>query len=87
MPSFIADDSVVVYSQERTKNAQFIIISLRNNMFELADRLVGIYKTDNTTKSITVDPFKIAQNIQSKMTGAGGGGGGGGGGRVTTPEM
>jgi hypothetical protein len=30
--------------QERTKNAQFIIISLRNNMFELADRLVGIYK-------------------------------------------
>lgn len=31
-------------AQERTKNAQFIIISLRNNMFELADRLVGIYK-------------------------------------------
>ncbi|KAJ3124126.1 hypothetical protein HK100_011355 [Physocladia obscura] len=38
------------YIKERTKNAQFIIISLRNNMFELADRLVGIYKTDNTTK-------------------------------------
>ncbi|MED6132320.1 hypothetical protein PIB30_017948 [Stylosanthes scabra] len=30
--------------------------SLRNNMFELADRLVGIYKTDNCTKSITIDP-------------------------------
>lgn len=30
--------------------------SLRNNMFELADRLVGIYKTDNCTKSITINP-------------------------------
>ena len=36
--------------------AQFIIISLRNNMFELSDRLVGIYKTQNTTKSITINP-------------------------------
>jgi hypothetical protein len=30
------------------------ICSLRNNMFELADRLVRIYKTDNCTKSITL---------------------------------
>jgi structural maintenance of chromosome 4 len=44
------------YIRERTKNAQFVIISLRNNMFELADRLVGIYKTDNATKSIPVNP-------------------------------
>jgi hypothetical protein len=29
------------YIKERTRNAQFIVISLRNNMFELADRLVG----------------------------------------------
>jgi structural maintenance of chromosome 4 len=35
---------VANYIKARTKNAQFIIISLRNNMFELADRLVGIYK-------------------------------------------
>ena len=56
--------------QERTKNAQFIIISLRNNMFELADRLVGIYKTHNCTKSVTVDPYKIAQAIGGpKVTG------------------
>lgn len=34
---------VANYIKERTRNAQFIIISLRNNMFELADRLVGIY--------------------------------------------
>uniref|UniRef100_A0A1D1ZC69 Structural maintenance of chromosomes protein 4 n=1 Tax=Anthurium amnicola TaxID=1678845 RepID=A0A1D1ZC69_9ARAE len=44
------------YVKDRTRDAQFIIISLRNNMFELADRLVGIYKTDNCTKSITIDP-------------------------------
>merc|ERR1712188_229591 len=47
---------VAHYIKERTKNAQFIIISLRNNMFELADRLVGIYKTHNATKSVTIDP-------------------------------
>ncbi|KAL1809577.1 hypothetical protein ACET3Z_026567 [Daucus carota] len=51
------------YVKDRTKNAQFVIISLRNNMFELADRLVGIYKTDNCTKSITINPtsFGICQ--------------------------
>lgn len=47
------------YIKERTKNAQFVIISLRNNMFELADRLVGIYKTENCTKSIAVNPGAV----------------------------
>ncbi|KAG5226926.1 structural maintenance of chromosomes protein [Salix suchowensis] len=47
------------YVKDRTKDAQFIIISLRNNMFELADRLVGIYKTDNCTKSITINPGSL----------------------------
>jgi len=44
------------YIKERTRNAQFIIISLRNNMFELADRLVGIYKTNDCTKSVAINP-------------------------------
>ncbi|XP_064456079.1 structural maintenance of chromosomes protein 4-like isoform X2 [Ornithodoros turicata] len=44
------------YIKERTRNAQFIIISLRNNMFELADRLVGIFKTYNCTDSVTINP-------------------------------
>lgn len=47
---------VAHYIKERTRDAQFIIISLRSNMFELADRLVGIYKTDNATKSVAIDP-------------------------------
>jgi len=42
---------VAHYIKERTKNTQFIIISLRNNMYELANRLVGIYKTHNCTKT------------------------------------
>ena len=48
------------YIKERTKNAQFLIISLRNNMFELADRLVGVYKTNNATKSVTINPDRVA---------------------------
>ena len=55
---------VANYIKERTKNAQFIIISLRSNMFELADRLVGIYKTYNCTKSVTINPGKIASENQ-----------------------
>ncbi|CCI46058.1 unnamed protein product [Albugo candida] len=51
------------YIKERTRNAQFIIISLRNNMFELADRLVGIYKTDNTTKTVTINPKAYQQPL------------------------
>ncbi|KVI02569.1 RecF/RecN/SMC [Cynara cardunculus var. scolymus] len=53
------------YVKDRTKDAQFIIISLRNNMFELADRLVGIYKTDNCTKSITINPgsFVVREKV------------------------
>uniref|UniRef100_A0A669BTY1 Structural maintenance of chromosomes protein 4 n=1 Tax=Oreochromis niloticus TaxID=8128 RepID=A0A669BTY1_ORENI len=50
---------VACYIYEQTKNAQFIIISLRNNMFEIADRLIGIYKTNNTTKSVGINPKTI----------------------------
>lgn len=54
---------VANYIKERTKNAQFIIISLRNNMFELADRLVGIYKTNNCTKSVTINPRAFGVDV------------------------
>ena len=54
---------VANYIRERTRNAQFIIISLRSNMFELADRLVGIYKTDNSTKSVTINPHLIQETV------------------------
>merc|ERR1711920_830516 len=55
------------YIKERTKNAQFIVISLRNHMFELADLLVGIYKTQDVSKSVAIDPtaFVVAAPGQS----------------------
>jgi structural maintenance of chromosome 4 len=56
---------VANYIKERTKDAQFVIISLRNNMFELADRLVGVYKTDNQTKTVTVNPRAFASRNQA----------------------
>lgn len=62
-------------------------------MFELADRLVGIYKTKDVTKSVTINPKAIANacgmmsaedtmslpNAGGGLMGGGGGGGGGGG--------
>jgi chromosome segregation ATPase len=55
---------VANYIKDRTKNAQFIIISLRNDMFELSHRLIGIYKTSNTTKSesclASLSPIRVS---------------------------
>ena len=51
--------------KEKTKDAQFITVSLRSNMFELADRLIGIYKTYNCSKSVGVDPEKVESVEQS----------------------
>jgi len=63
---------VANYIKERTKNAQFVIISLRNNMFELADRLVGIYKTNDATKSVTINPKTFSNNNSDNKTKANG---------------
>ncbi|XP_059931098.1 structural maintenance of chromosomes protein 4 isoform X1 [Gadus macrocephalus] len=59
---------VACYIYEQTKNAQFIIISLRNNMFEIADRLIGIYKTHNTTKNVGINPKTIAFKDHGAVT-------------------
>jgi len=61
---------VANYIKERTKDAQFIIISLRNNMFELADRLVGIYKTHHCTKSVTINPAMLAAHLPAPAAAA-----------------
>ncbi|KAJ3508271.1 hypothetical protein NLJ89_g5846 [Agrocybe chaxingu] len=65
---------VANYIKDRTKNAQFIIISLRNDMFELSHRLIGIYKTSNATRSIAIDnhslhsPIPVAHVPSTKAT-------------------
>jgi structural maintenance of chromosome 4 len=58
------------YIKERTKDAQFIIISLRNNMFELADRLVGVYKTENHTKTVAINPGAFTVGSKQKESAA-----------------
>ncbi|KRY52600.1 Structural maintenance of chromosomes protein 4 [Trichinella britovi] len=58
------------YVSNRTSNAQFIVISLRPQMFELAKLLVGIYKTDNCTKSIPMEPaiiFNLSKDAERKL--------------------
>ena len=47
----------------RSHASQFIIISLRNNMFELADKMVGIYKTHDVTHTQTINPKQIMLKI------------------------
>lgn len=40
-------------------DAQFVIISLRNDMFEIAKTLIGVYKVNNASKAITVNLEKL----------------------------
>mmetsp|Transcript_5244 Transcript_5244/g.12460 ORF Transcript_5244/g.12460 Transcript_5244/m.12460 type:complete len:1318 (+) Transcript_5244:93-4046(+) len=54
------------YIKQRTKNAQFMVISLRNHMFELADRLVGIYKTEDVSKTVSIDPDECCSQATRK---------------------
>lgn len=54
---------VANYIKGRTKNAQFVVISLRNNMFELAEKLVGIYKVNNMTRSVTINNRDMVHNV------------------------
>ncbi|EFI28737.1 hypothetical protein CC1G_13763 [Coprinopsis cinerea okayama7 len=61
---------VANYIKDRTKNAQFIIISLRNDMFELSHRLIGIYKTNNATRSISIDNHKLLPTAPQQSTAA-----------------
>merc|ERR1719159_617593 len=64
---------IAQYIKRETKNAQFIVISLRNHMFELADRLMGVYKTNDQSKSITITPTLIEPIVPAAgAVGAGG---------------
>lgn len=44
------------YIKSRTRDAQFIIVSLRYQNFELADRLIGVYKTNDASKTLSISP-------------------------------
>lgn len=57
---------IASYIKERTKNAQFIVISLRNNMFELASRLVGVYKVNHMVNFVLGFLRRSANSLQTK---------------------
>jgi structural maintenance of chromosome 4 len=78
---------VANYIKDRTKNAQFIIISLRNDMFELSQRLIGIYKTNNATQSITIDNHSLHSSIVDYPSTSANGAGSTGGPSVASPSV
>ena len=54
------------YIREKAKNCQFLIISLRNNMFDLAQKMVGIYKVFDITETLTINPRVIQMEVDRK---------------------
>ncbi|CAL6019611.1 SMC4-like_protein [Hexamita inflata] len=46
---------VANYMKELSLDCQFVIISQRNNTFEAADQLIGIYKINNASTHVTMD--------------------------------
>ena len=57
---------VAKYVTTQTIQAQFIIISLRNSMFEMAHQLVGVCKVKDCTQSIALNPIKVKQQIEAR---------------------
>lgn len=54
---------VANYVLGQATGAQFIIISLRNNMFELAHQLVGVCKVNDITSTLVLMPRAFQQKI------------------------
>lgn len=48
--------TIAAFIKAKTKNAQFIVVSLRYQMFELSDQLIGIYKEIDRSKTIAITP-------------------------------
>uniref|UniRef100_A0A914Z187 RecF/RecN/SMC N-terminal domain-containing protein n=1 Tax=Panagrolaimus superbus TaxID=310955 RepID=A0A914Z187_9BILA len=52
------------FVKERAETAQFIIISLREQMFNLADRLIGIFKINDCTQNVVTPGYDgIEENV------------------------
>eukprot|EP01060_Flectonema_neradi_P009888 TRINITY_DN17047_c0_g1_i3.p1 TRINITY_DN17047_c0_g1~~TRINITY_DN17047_c0_g1_i3.p1 ORF type:complete len:1325 (+),score=391.49 TRINITY_DN17047_c0_g1_i3:58-4032(+) len=52
------------YVKSAASNAQFIIISLRDHMFDLANRLIGISKVNNCTQTAALNPGSYPISIE-----------------------
>ncbi|ADM11826.2 chromosome segregation ATPase [Encephalitozoon intestinalis ATCC 50506] len=48
------------FIKEMSRTAQFLVISLRSDMFELSETLLGVYKANNASQSLIVNIGKLA---------------------------
>ena len=53
----------------KTTDAQFIVVSNRNNFFECADRLVGIFKKEDCATALMIEPTKFVPKDQNNNEG------------------
>ncbi|CAG9573537.1 conserved hypothetical protein [Leishmania major strain Friedlin] len=58
---------VANYVLRQARGAQFIIISLRNNMFEEAHQLVGVCKVNDTTSTLVLMPRSFRRLIGTQL--------------------
>jgi structural maintenance of chromosome 4 len=54
---FVNVGIVAHYIKKKTRNAQFVVVSLRYQMFELANQLVGIFKVDGVSSTLCISPY------------------------------
>ncbi|KPA78319.1 hypothetical protein ABB37_06453 [Leptomonas pyrrhocoris] len=59
---------VANYVLRQARGAQFIIISLRNHMFEEAHQLVGVCKVNDTTATLVLMPRSFRRLIAAQLT-------------------
>lgn len=58
---------VANYVLRQARGAQFIIISLRNNMFEEAHQLVGVCKVNDTTTTLVLMPRSFRRLVATQL--------------------
>ena len=62
---------VAQYVSTQAIQAQFIIISLRNSMFEMANQLIGVSKVKDCTTSISLIPLMMKTRVEECCSRAG----------------
>ncbi|KAI0982114.1 hypothetical protein GJ496_007060 [Pomphorhynchus laevis] len=60
---------VADFIKERTVNAQFVVISLRLDMQDVADYLVGVYKQNNLSHSVCLNPRLLRLKLNETCNG------------------
>ncbi|RNC45553.1 putative structural maintenance of chromosome protein 4 [Trypanosoma cruzi] len=58
---------VANYLLRQASGAQFIIISLRNNMFEMAHQLVGVCKVKDVTRTLVLMPRGFQRMVEAEL--------------------